>query len=133
MAQISTGRAATLVIGGRSFDLPHLPWRVAREIEPALYGVIQEFTSPDNTKGFGELLLSMPREQLDGIVDAVFVAAQFSDKELTRETFDDLPFGRTDIARCIQPLCEALGFEQAQGQAGGDASPPGEPVQTGTG
>ena len=96
-------------LGGVTFDVPSLPWRVVRELQPALLGWVAK--ADIGTDGRG--VLKLTADDLGGLADLVFQALALSPqgKTMTREAFDDLPFSAIDIAAALAPVLQACGLK----------------------
>ena len=109
----------TVELGGRSWDLAPLPWRLCREIQPAILDFQDAVHAAANPS----------IEQFDNLMAAVFVAIRFVDKDITVEQIAELPFGRIELLKAMRPVALASGlkFGDAEGASPdeGKAEPTG--------
>ena len=105
----------SISLGGRTWAVPPLPWRVVRSIQPRLGAF---FTA---TRGEGARVLVLSTADLDSMAQAIFEAVSFAAPGLTREEFDGLSFGSLDLARAIPAVSRAAGMIKDDG--GAEASP----------
>ncbi len=106
-----------ITLGGRTWTIPPLPWRVVRSLQPRLG---RFFTA---TRGEGTRVLVMSTDDLDSAAQAVFEAVVYAEPGLTREDFDALTFGSLDLARAIPAVARAAGMMQDDAKGGAEASP----------
>ena len=96
-------------LGGVTFDVPSLPWRLCKELQPGLLGwVVKADVGPD-----GRGVLRLTPEDLGALADLVFraLAASPQGKTMTREAFDDLPFSALDLANAVPPILNSIGLK----------------------
>ena len=96
-------------LGGVTFDLPSLPWRLCQELQPGLLGwVVNADVGPD-----GRGVLRLTAEDLGALADLVFraLAASPQGKTMTREAFDDLPFSALDLVNAVPQILKSIGLK----------------------
>ena len=98
-------KVSTLTLGGRCWDLPHLPWKVCRVVEPAIMRYYRELIAANMA------ISDLPPEIVTDLVDAMFLAISHVDRTLSREEFDDLPFSLGALASAIPDLAPAAGLK----------------------
>ncbi|RBP03807.1 hypothetical protein DFR50_14255 [Roseiarcus fermentans] len=110
----------TIALGGKTWTLPALPWRIVREVQPE----IGKFFALAGDGGTNTLRLTTA--ELDALAGVVFRAAGHVDRTLTREAFDDLAFSPLDVVRAIPAVARACGLvkESAAAPDPLDARPP---------
>ena len=104
--------------GGVTFDVPSLPWRLCKELQPGLLGwVVKADVGPD-----GRGVLRLTPEDLGALADLVFraLAASPQGMTMTREAFDNLPFSALDLASALPPILNAIGLKFEKAGAGSD-------------
>ena len=111
----------TIALGGKTWTLPPLPWRIVREIQPAL-GTFFSLAGAD-----GANTLRLTSDQLDALAGVVFRAAAFVEGGLTREAFDNLAFSPLDVVRAIPAVARACGLVQEAQDPLGAPHPPLDP------
>ena len=81
-------------------------------------------TSESGTWG---VILRLDESRLGELGQAAWRALNFVDKDVTREVFDDLPFGATELVATFLPLAGAVGMHvEPAGKTKTKASAPGE-------
>lgn len=108
-------------LAGRTWTLPPLPWRIVREIQPA----IGTFFTLAGESGANTLRLTTA--ELDALAGVVFTAAAHVDRTLTRESFDDLAFSPLDVVRAIPAVARACGLIKEAHDPLAAAHPPLDP------
>ena len=121
----------TVHLGGRSWAIPHLPFRAIKKIQPILFQLYAEL-------GGGEAsAMSFARfteAQLDCLSEAAYLAIAAVDKELSREAFLDLPFSIGELMLAFPAIARAAGLHAAAATEPGSAAearPLGESISTG--
>ena len=107
-------------IGGASYHLAPLPWRVVKRLQPTLYALYVKVMSEGDEKPLG----SLTEEDLDTLADAVFASLGHLEagKPPTREHFDDLPITVAELVRCIPVVARAAGMISRDGKHSQEAS-----------
>lgn len=120
-----------VALGGRTWSLPHLPFRAIKKVQPILFQLYAEL-------GGGEAsaidLSRFTEAQLDRLAEAAYLAVATVDKELSREAFLDLPFSVGELMLAFPAIAQAAGLRAVSPalQATTEASRPlGEPISTG--
>ena len=111
-------------LGGRSWDLPHLPWKICRTGEPAVMGYYEAFLQS------GGLLTAIPAQRIDALADAAFAAISFVDPAMDRAAFDDLPFGVSELAASAEALARAVGLKPAKAEGASAGEPESASIGT---
>ena len=115
----------TIVLGGRTFAIPPLPWRETKEIEPTLIDIWQNPSRPADT-------FQLSRDELETLAGCVFRALQYARNgveeapKITREEFEDLPFNIADLMAAVPVLARACGLRAVDS----GESDPGKPTGT---
>ena len=105
-------------LGGVTFDVPSLPWRLCQQLQPGLLGwVVGADVGPD-----GRGVLRLTAEDLGRLADLVFqaLAASPQGMTMTREAFDNLPFSALELANAVPPILNAIGLKFDKPGAGAD-------------
>jgi len=108
------GETFPVKIGGRSWDIPHLPFRITKRLQPALLEMA------GNPIGFS--VPAMGEQGLDRFARLAWEAIAFVDKSLTYEAFCELPFAANDLVKAFPSLARASGLLTDEG---GEAAPEG--------
>ncbi len=107
-----------VLLGGVTFDVPSLPWRVVRELQPGLLGWVAAVDIGADGRG----VLRLTSDDLGRLADLVFQALAVSPqgRAMTREAFDDLPMSALDIANSVNPILRACGLRFDKAGEGAD-------------
>lgn len=112
--------AFPVALGGRTWSIPHLPFRIIKTVHPML---MQRGAA---VFGGGEagMMLRVDEAAMDELAEAAFRCIAVVDPALTREAFFDLPFSFSDLAVALPSLMQACGLRAApKGEApAGDAA-----------
>ena len=111
-------------LGGRRWNLPHLPFRAIKKIQPTLFQVYAELGGAAiSTSSVAQL----SEAQLDRLAEATYQAIAHVDPELTRETFLDLPFSVSELMQAFPVIAKSAGLRAANSPQGeGAREAPGE-------
>jgi hypothetical protein len=91
-----------LALAGRQWALPHLPFRVIKAIQPALFKVYAQ------TEQMADSPLS--EAQIDVLAGATWQAIAYVDPTLTFEEFLGLPFSVADLFLVLPVVAQAAGL-----------------------
>ena len=96
-----------VTLGGLVFDVPSLPWRLVKKLQPELLG----WVAAHDISASGALRLT--EADLDGLADLVFEAVQRSPNgaALSRDAFDELPASTLEMAQAVAPVLRACGLK----------------------
>ena len=116
-----------VALGGRSWALPHLPFRAIKAIQPALFDIYLAAggaaMSKDSVARLGEA-------ELDRLAEATWRAIAHVDPALSYPDFLDLPFSVGELIQAFPSLAKAAGLQPGRG-ATREASPePGKSIST---
>ncbi len=116
-----------VALGGRQWDLPHLPFRVIKKIQPTLFAV---YVAAGAANMSSDTIAKLSESDLDRFAEAAWRAIAYVDKDLTLEAFLDLPFSVAALVGAFPAIAYAAGLRPAK-TATAEASP-GEGKQTST-
>ena len=106
-------------LGGRSWALPHLPFRIVKAIQPILFKVYAEANRQE----------TLSEAQIDDLARAAWRAAAHVDAALSYEDFVNLPFSLADLFAALPAVAQAAGLRPQSATA--EASPqPGKSTST---
>ena len=116
-----------VTLGGRSWALPHLPFRAIKAIQPALFDIYLAAGGPamssDSVARLGEA-------ELDRLAEAIWRAIAHVDPALSFADFLDLPFSVGELIQAFPSVARAAGLHPTQ-DATREASPePGKSIST---
>ncbi len=110
-----------IALGGRSWTLPHLPFRAIKAIQPALFQIYAD-AGGDATTSASVARLGEP--QFDRLAQATWRAIAVVDPSLGFEDFLDLKFSVGELIQALPALAKAAGLRASAQQATQEASPP---------
>jgi hypothetical protein len=119
----------TFALGGKSWSVPPLPWRVVKRIEPSMLALYKEAKR-------AEVDLELKTDFLDMLATVVFHVLECADSHdgdppPTREAFEDLPFHSRDLLALLPRVGAACGLQKAKPNgAGAGESDEGKPIGT---
>lgn len=117
-----TDEAFVIILAGRRWALPHLPFRIIKSVQPALLKVYSE------TAELGAA--SLAEAQIDGLAAAAWRAIVHVDPNLSYEEFLALPFSISDLFAALPAVAQAAGLRiqlataEASPEAGKSISTP---------
>lgn len=100
-------------LGGRSWMLPHLPFRVIKAVQPALFKVYSDAASAGSA--------ALAESQIDDLAGATWRAIAHVDADLTYEEFLALRFSVADLFAALPSIAQAAGLRTHS--AASEASP----------
>lgn len=108
-----------VVLGGRSWGLPHLPFRAIKAIQPALFEIYRAAGGPAMSS---DSVVQLGEPELDRLAEATWRAIAHVDPALSFADFLDLPFSVGDLIHAFPSIARAAGLRPGQG-ATREASP----------
>jgi hypothetical protein len=108
-----TDEPFVIELAGRRWALPHLPFRVIKTIQPALFQVYSE------TGRMGDTPLT--ETQIDNLAGVAWRAIAYADSSLSFEEFLALPFSVADLFAALPAVAQAAGLRVQPATA--EASP----------
>jgi hypothetical protein len=99
--------AFAVSLGGRRWAVPHLPFRLIKAIQPALFDVYLEAGGPAMSS---ESVARLSEAQLDRLAEATWRAVAFVDPELSYAEFLDLPFSVGELIQAFPSVARAAGL-----------------------
>jgi hypothetical protein len=93
----------TITLGGQTYDIPSLPWRMVRDIQPDLLAWFNKNegnflkTSTEDLEELSEIVLNVLKKTSQG-------------QSLTQELFDDMPISLTEMVGAVTPILKACGL-----------------------
>ncbi len=110
--------AFPISLGGKSWSVPHLPFRAIKAIQPALFEIYLAAGGPSMS---GESVARLNETQLDRLAEATWRAVSFVDPELSLTKFLDLAFSVGELIQAFPSVAKAVGLQP--GRIGDQASP----------
>ena len=90
-----------VALGGRRWELPYLPFRVVKSVQPALFGAYADASKPGGS--------GLAEAQIDQLALATWQAIAHVDRGLAYEDFLSLPFSVTDLLAALPAIAQAAG------------------------
>jgi hypothetical protein len=114
-----TDEIFTVALGGRQWELPHLPFRAIKKIQPVLFQLYADLSGADaSPAGFARF----NETQLDRLAEAAYLALSVVDRDLSREAFFDLPFSVGELMQAFPSIAQAAGLRAVQPDPSQDAA-----------
>lgn len=108
-----------IALGGRSWVLPHLPFRAIKGIQPALYDIYLAAGGASMSK---DGVARLGEKELERLAEAIWRAVVHVDPALSFADFLELPFSVGDLIQAFPSVAKAAGLRAAQ-NATAEASP----------
>ena len=105
--------------GGRTWALPHLPFRAIKAIQPALYDI---YVAAGGASMSSDSVARLGEAELERLAEATWRAVAHADKTLSFADFLDLPFSVGDLIQAFPSVAKAAGLRAAE-RATAEASP----------
>jgi hypothetical protein len=99
--------AFAISLGGKSWSVPHLPFRAIKAIQPALFDV---YLSAGGVSMSGESIARLNEAQLDRLAEATWRAISFVEPELSFANFLELPFSVGELIQAFPSVARAAGL-----------------------
>jgi hypothetical protein len=108
-----------VTLGGKTWALPHLPFRLVKKIQPALFRIYREAGGSEMSSA---TLARLEEPQLDCLAQATFLAISAVDPNFKYDEFLALPFTVAELIGAFGSLARAAGLRAAASEG----SPPEE-------
>ncbi len=108
-----------IALGGKTWALPHLPFRAIKAIQPALYDI---YVAAGGAEMSSDSVARLGEAELERLAEATWRAIAHVDPALTFADFLDLPFSVGDLIQAFPAVAKAAGLRAAQ-NATAEASP----------
>jgi hypothetical protein len=99
--------AFAISLGGKSWSVPHLPFRAIKTIQPALFDV---YLAAGGASMSGESVARLSEAELDRLAEATWRAISFVEPELSFANFLDLPFSVGELIQAFPSVAKAAGL-----------------------
>jgi hypothetical protein len=94
-------------LGGKTWSVPHLPFRAIKAIQPALFDV---YLAAGGASMSGDSVARLSEAQLDRLAEATWRAIAFVEPELSLAKFLDLPFSVGELIKAFPSVAKAAGL-----------------------
>jgi hypothetical protein len=105
-------------LGGKTWSVPHLPFRAIKAIQPALFDV---YLSAGGAAMSAESVARLNEAQLDRLAEATWRAVSFVEPDLSFANFLDLAFSVGELIQAFPSVAKAAGLRP--GKAADEALP----------
>jgi hypothetical protein len=112
---LSDGETFNVALGGKSWDVPHLPFRAIKAIQPVLFSVYLEAGGAAMS---GDSIAQLSETQLDRLAEATWRAVSFVDPDLSYAAFLDLPFSVGELIQAFPAVARAAGLKPSSASSG---------------
>ena len=99
--------ASSISLGGKTWSVPHLPFRAIKAIQPALFEI---YLAAGGASMSGESVARLSEAQLDRLAEATWRAISFVEPELSLPKFLDLPFSVGELIQAFPSVAKAAGL-----------------------
>jgi hypothetical protein len=99
--------AFAISLGGKTWSIPHLPFRAIKAIQPALFDV---YLAAGGSSMSAESVARLNETQLDRLAEATWRAVSFVEPELSFTNFLDLPFSVGELIQAFPSVARAAGL-----------------------
>jgi hypothetical protein len=99
--------AFAISLGGKSWSVPHLPFRAIKAIQPALFEL---YLAAGGGAMTAESVARLNESQLDRLAEATWKAVSFVEPELTFANFLDLAFSVGELIQAFPSVARAAGL-----------------------
>ena len=100
--------AFAISLGGKTWSVPHLPFRAIKAIQPALFDV---YLAAGGSSMSGESVARLNEAQLDRLAEATWRAVSFVEPELSFAKFLDLAFSVGELIQAFPSVAKAAGLQ----------------------
>jgi hypothetical protein len=116
-----------VALGGKSWALPHLPFRAIKAIQPALFDIYRAAGGPamssDSVARLGEA-------ELDRLAEATWRAIAHADPALTYADFLELKFSVSELIQAFPAIAKAAGLRPGKSATQEASQEPGKSIST---
>jgi len=116
-----------IALGGRRWTAPHLPFRIIKAIQPALFDIYLAAGGPSMSS---DSVARLGEPQLDRLAEATWRAVAFVEPALSYAEFLDLPFSVGELIQAFPAVAKAAGLRPGQNAAREAPHEPGKSIST---
>ena len=95
-------------LAGKTWSVPHLPFRAIKAIQPALFDV---YLAAGGSSMSAESVARLSEAQLDRLAEATWRAVSFVEPELSLTKFLDLAFSVGELIQAFPSVAKAVGLQ----------------------
>ena len=100
--------AFAISLGGKTWSVPHLPFRAIKAIQPALFDVYVAAGGPSMSS---ESVARLDEAHLDRLAEATWRAISFVEPDLPFAKFLDLAFSVSELIEACPSVARAVGLQ----------------------
>ncbi len=89
-------------LAGRRWSIPHLPFRVIKSIQPALFKIYEEAAKAGPS--------ALSEAQIDNLAAAAWKAIAYVEPSITFDDFLAMPFSVADLLTALPAIAQAAGL-----------------------
>jgi hypothetical protein len=115
--------AFAISLGGKTWSVPHLPFRAIKAIQPALFDI---YLAAGGSSMSGESVARLNEAQLDRLAEATWRAVSFVEPELSLTNFLELLFSVGELIQAFPAVARAAGLRPGTVE---DHAPPAPATQ----
>lgn len=116
-----------LSLGGRTWAVPHLPFRAIKSIQPALFDV---YVAAGGAAMSSETVARLGESELDRLAEATWRAIAHVEPALSYADFLELPFSVGELIAAFPAIAKAAGLRPAESAAQEAPQPAGKSTST---
>ncbi len=114
-------------LGGRTWAVPHLPFRAIKAIQPALFDI---YVAAGGSSMSSDSIARLGEAELDRLAEATWRAVAFVEPALSHGEFLELPFSVGELIQAFPAIAKAAGLRPASGATPEASTPPGKSIST---
>jgi hypothetical protein len=116
-----------VLLGGKSWRIPHLPFRAIKAIQPALFDI---YVAAGGASMSSESVARLGESELDRLAEATWRAIAHVDPALAYADFLELPFSVGELIQAFPAIAKAVGLRPASEAAAEATDPVGKSIST---
>jgi hypothetical protein len=116
-----------VALGGRSWAIPHLPFRAIKAIQPALFDI---YVAAGGSSMSSESVARLGEAELDRLAEATWRAVSFVEPALAYADFLELSFSVGELIQAFPAVAKAAGLRPANEAAREASQAPGKSIST---
>jgi hypothetical protein len=122
-----TDETFAVALGGRSWALPHLPFRAIKAIQPMLFDIYRAAGGPSMSS---DSVARLGEAELDRLAEATWRAIAHVDPALSYSDFLELPFSVGELIQAFPAIAKAAGLRPGKSATQEASQEPGKSIST---
>jgi len=114
-------------LGGRTWSVPHLPFRAIKAIQPALFDI---YVAAGGASMSSESVARLGEKELDRLAEATWRAIAHVEPALAYADFLELPFSVGELIQVFPAVAKAAGLRPGSDAAQEAPRSPGKSIST---